>query len=89
MKRNLFALFLFFLGFTVFCNAQDDLMKMAQQGAKADKDFTIATFKDTRLVNQQTLLYYTRELNGQLFEPIKTTNVQNLRCMTTWCLEKM
>lgn len=40
------------------------------------------------LVNEQMLLWYTRELNGQLFEPIKTTNVQNLRCMTTWCLRK-
>ncbi|EHQ27375.1 class I SAM-dependent methyltransferase [Mucilaginibacter paludis] len=40
------------------------------------------------LVNEQTLLRYTRELNGHLHEPIKTTNVQNLRCMTTWCLRK-
>jgi tellurite methyltransferase len=40
------------------------------------------------LVNQEKLLYYTAELNGELFEPIKTTNVQNLRCMTTWCLRK-
>ncbi|MES2112287.1 MAG: class I SAM-dependent methyltransferase [Bacteroidota bacterium] len=41
------------------------------------------------LVNQQTLLDCARELKAQLFEPIKTTNVQNLRCMTTWCLQKM
>ncbi|OOQ57013.1 class I SAM-dependent methyltransferase [Mucilaginibacter pedocola] len=40
------------------------------------------------LVNEQILLEYTEELNGELFEPIKTTNVQNLRCMTTWCLRK-
>jgi len=40
------------------------------------------------LVNQQMLLDYTEKLNGQLFEYIKTTNVQNLRCMTTWCLQK-
>lgn len=41
------------------------------------------------LVNEQTLLRYTRELNGKLHEPIKTTNVQNIRCMTTWCLRKL
>ncbi|AMP98401.1 Methyltransferase type 11 [Pedobacter cryoconitis] len=41
------------------------------------------------LVNEQTLLDYTNELNGYLYEPIKTTNVQNLRCMTTWCLQKL
>lgn len=40
------------------------------------------------LVNQQMLLNYTQELNASLHEPIKTTNVQNLRCMTTWCLRK-
>ncbi|HYF04227.1 MAG TPA: class I SAM-dependent methyltransferase [Patescibacteria group bacterium] len=40
------------------------------------------------LVNQQILLHYTRLLGGELFEPIKTTNVQNLRCMTTWCVKK-
>lgn len=41
------------------------------------------------LVNEQTLLNYTKELNGYLYEPVKTTNVQNLRCMTTWCLQKL
>ncbi|MGZ3757947.1 MAG: class I SAM-dependent methyltransferase [Mucilaginibacter sp.] len=40
------------------------------------------------LVNEKTLLRYTRELNGILYEPIKTTNVQNFRCMTTWCVQK-
>lgn len=41
------------------------------------------------LVSEQILLDYTKELNGYLYEPIKTTNVQNLRCMTTWCLQKL
>ncbi len=41
------------------------------------------------LVNQDTLLRYTYEFGAELFEPIKTTNVQNLRCMTTWCLRKV
>ena len=40
------------------------------------------------LVNQEMLLRYTNQLGAELFEPIKTTNVQNLRCMTTWCLRK-
>ncbi len=40
------------------------------------------------LISQEMLLNYTQKLNGTLFEPIKTTNVQNLRCMTTWCLKK-
>jgi tellurite methyltransferase len=39
------------------------------------------------LVNEKTLLKYTAEF-GALYEPVKTTNVQNLRCMTTWCVQK-
>jgi tellurite methyltransferase len=39
------------------------------------------------LVNEQILRTYTHEF-GELYEPIKTTNVQNMRCMTTWCIQK-
>jgi tellurite methyltransferase len=41
------------------------------------------------LVDETMLLNYTNQLGGQLFEPIKTTNVQGLRCMTTWCVQKV
>ncbi len=40
------------------------------------------------LVDQESLLNMTENLGGDLIEPIKTTNVQNLRCMTTWVLRK-
>lgn len=40
------------------------------------------------LVTEQVLIQYTSRL-GILYEPIKTTNVQNLRCMTTWCVQKI
>ncbi|MDB5158099.1 MAG: class SAM-dependent methyltransferase [Mucilaginibacter sp.] len=40
------------------------------------------------LVNEDILLSYTNKF-GKLHEPIKTTNVQNLRCMTTWCMQKL
>jgi SAM-dependent methyltransferase len=43
---------------------------------------------DRFLVNEKILLYYTEQLNGILYENIKTTHVQNLRCMTTWCVRK-
>jgi tellurite methyltransferase len=39
------------------------------------------------LVNEQKLLEYSAGF-GVLYEPIKTTNVQNMRCMTTWCVQK-
>lgn len=40
------------------------------------------------LVNQEMLLRLTRKLGATLHEPIKTTVVQNMRSMTTWCLRK-
>ena len=40
------------------------------------------------LVNQEMLLRLTKKIGGELHEPIKTTNVQNMRSMTTWCLRK-
>lgn len=39
------------------------------------------------LVNEQMLIKYTNEF-GELYEPLKTTNVHNRRCMTTWCVQK-
>lgn len=43
---------------------------------------------DRFLVNKEMLVRFTNKLGGQLHEPIKTTNVQNMRAMTTWCVRK-
>ena len=40
------------------------------------------------LVDEAMLLQVSGALGGELFEPIKTTLVQNQRAMTTWCLRK-
>jgi SAM-dependent methyltransferase len=40
------------------------------------------------LVDEDLLLGLTRELNAVLVDPLKTTIVQNHRCMTTWVLRK-
>lgn len=40
------------------------------------------------LVDEAMLLGWTDRLGGELLDPIKTTNVQQQRCMTTWCLQK-
>ena len=43
---------------------------------------------DRFVVDEGLLLDTTRRLGGTLADPVKTTNVQNLRCMTTWVIEK-
>jgi hypothetical protein len=40
------------------------------------------------LVDEALLLRFTAELGGQLADPLKTTVVQNQRCMTTWIVRK-
>ena len=40
------------------------------------------------VVDELMLLQWTERLGGSLADPIKTTNVQGLRCMTTWCVVK-
>ena len=44
---------------------------------------------DRYLVDEKLLLSLTKQLSAELMEPIKTTNVQNLRAMTTWCIKKL
>ena len=41
---------------------------------------------DRFVVDESMLLALTNRLGGRLADPIKTTNVQGKRCMTTWCL---
>jgi ubiquinone/menaquinone biosynthesis C-methylase UbiE len=40
------------------------------------------------LVNEEMLSAATRRLKARKIEPLKTTNVENLRCMTTWVVRK-
>ena len=43
---------------------------------------------DRFVVDERMLLEWTARLGGRLADPIKTTNVQQQRCMTTWCVLK-
>lgn len=43
---------------------------------------------DQFVVDEQLLLDWTERLGAEMLDPIKTTNVQHQRCMTTWCLLK-
>ena len=43
---------------------------------------------DRYLVDEALLLETTRKLGGRLLDPLKTTVVQDQRCMTTWVVRK-
>ncbi|MGA3081962.1 MAG: class I SAM-dependent methyltransferase [Terracidiphilus sp.] len=50
--------------------------------------FLIPDGSEWFLVDQQMLLALTEEMNAVLVDPLKTTIVQDYRCMTTWVLRK-
>lgn len=53
-----------------------------------DGVYTIGDGSEWFLVDEPMLLELTVELGAVLVDPLKTTVVQDLRCMTTWVLRK-
>lgn len=56
--------------------------------ALGDRRYRLPDGSTRFLVDEALLVTLTRELGGELADPIKTTNVQNLRAMTTWCVDR-
>jgi SAM-dependent methyltransferase len=50
--------------------------------------FRLLDGSDRFLVDESGLMELTAKLGGTLADPLKTTVVQNLRCMTTWVVRK-
>jgi SAM-dependent methyltransferase len=50
--------------------------------------FRIGDGSEWFLVDEAVLLQMTRQMNGVMVDPLKTTIVQDHRCMTTWVLRK-
>jgi tellurite methyltransferase len=50
--------------------------------------FRLPDGSERYLVDEALLLGATRELGGALLDPLKTTVVQDQRCMTTWVVRK-
>jgi SAM-dependent methyltransferase len=57
-------------------------------GPVAGRQVRLPDGSDRFVVDEAMLLAWTDRLGGELVDPIKTTNVQQQRCMTTWCLRK-
>jgi len=50
--------------------------------------FALPDGSERYLVDEPMLMRLTEELGGRLLDPLKTTIVQDRRCMTTWVLRK-
>jgi len=53
-----------------------------------DGRFRLPDGSDRFLATESLLADVARRLGAVPLEPLKTVNVENLRCMTTWCLRK-
>ena len=54
----------------------------------AERRYLLPDGSERFLVDEEMLISTTENLGGVFIEPIKTTNVQNLRSMTTWVIQK-
>jgi SAM-dependent methyltransferase len=53
-----------------------------------ERRFLLPDGSERYLVDEPLLIRHTEAMGGQLADPLKTTIVQNQRCMTTWVVRK-
>ena len=56
--------------------------------SRGGRRFHLPDGSDRFLVDEEYLVRWTDSLGGTLEDPLKTTNVQGQRCMTTWVVRK-
>ena len=71
-----------------FCRLASSIGMEHQVQRVAGRRFRLPDGSERYLVDEALLLRLTAELGGQLADPLKTTIVQNQRCMTTWIVRK-
>ncbi|MBI1265901.1 MAG: methyltransferase domain-containing protein [Cryomorphaceae bacterium] len=71
-----------------FCRTASDIGIESLVKNQHERTFILPDGSTRFLVNLKILIDAELRLKAIPHEPIKTTNVQNLRCMTTWCLLK-
>jgi SAM-dependent methyltransferase len=75
-------------GGLLFCRLASSIGMENQVQRVAGRRFLLPDGSERYLVDEALLLALTTELGGQLADPLKTTIVQNQRCMTTWIVRK-
>jgi tellurite methyltransferase len=76
-------------GGLLFCRLASSIGMEQQVRRLAGRRFLLPDGSERYLVDEEILMRFTADLGGQLLDPLKTTVVQNQRCMTTWVLRKL
>lgn len=75
-------------GGLLFCRLASSIGMEDRMHRIAGRRFVLPDGSERYLVDEALLLQLTAQLGGQLADPLKTTVVQNQRCMTTWVIRK-
>jgi tellurite methyltransferase len=75
-------------GGLLFCRLASSIGMENQIERVAGRRFRLPDGSERYLVDEALLDKLTKELGGQMVDPLKTTIVQNQRCMTTWIVRK-
>ena len=76
------------VGGMLFCRLASTIGMEGRFRQISGRRFQLLDGAERFLVDEQMLVDATARLGGDLLDPLKTTVVQNLRCMTTWVVRK-
>jgi SAM-dependent methyltransferase len=75
-------------GGLLFCRLASSIGMEDRVQLIAGRRYHLPDGSDRFLVDEPFLMEKTRALGGELLDPLKTSVVQNQRCMTTWVVRK-
>ena len=75
-------------GGLLFCRLASSIGMEQRMKRVEGNRFLLPDGSERYLVSESVLLDWTRRLGGTLVDPLKTTVVQDQRCMTTWVVRK-
>jgi SAM-dependent methyltransferase len=75
-------------GGVLFCRLASTIGMEGRFTPVGDGRFQVPDGSERFLVDERTLLALSGELGGDLLDPLKTTVVQDRRCMTTWVVRR-
>ena len=75
-------------GGMLFCRLASAIGMETRVRQTTGRRFLLPDGSERYLVDEALLVDLTRRLGGALLDPLKTTIVQNQRCMTTWVVQK-
>jgi len=76
-------------GGMLFCRLASTIGMADRMRRIAGRRFLLPDGSERYLVDEEQLMVLTERLAGTLVDPLKTTVVQNQRCMTTWVVRKV